>query len=880
MTTRPPLRIIHMAATAYGAPWMVAFLREQKRLGHDVAALISSGEGTLGPILEREGIPFYTLPLDVLAGGGSLGAARVLWRVARLLRRLRPDVVQSHIIATVLTARLASWLADVPIRLSMSAGPTSLESNVLGPLEIGTVFADTKTIVSCQYTRDLYIAAGIPPEQIELIYYAVDQRGHAPHLADGARVRRELGIAPQQPTVGIVAYFYPPALSPVMPPQLQGRGIKGHDVLLRAVPGILARVPETKFILVGKGWGPRGPAYEVELHALVDRLGIRDSVIFTGEREDVPDLLASFDVSVHCSLSENLGGTVESLLMARPMVVSRVGGMVDTVRHEETGLLVPPDDPPALADAVVRLLEDRELATRLGENGRSLMLERFTLERTIADLEDLYARMATEVGAGDRPPRRRGYRLLATATRALHLPFRMRGPVREAKRNLFGVAPRASLMRRTSWKIKGVARRILKRESPVATGALRIAQIAGAWENCSWFVDLCRDQADRGHEVIAIIDAQPGNLGNRLTAAGIPWFSVSMTFGLRRDRSRIADYVLRIPLAALLIARILRRERIGVVQSHIFTSVLISRLASAIAGTRHIATIPSPRHLEAFLTRTVDRMTWWLDDVTLAGCHWTRDRYLSLGLNPDRLDSIYYGPDHRRFDPSRADGAAVRRELGIASDSPVVGLVAHFYPPTLGLQTPKHTMGAGLKGHEHFLEAARTIATRFPAVKFILAGAGVGPAGDEYRERLIGSCRGDDLLRDRVIFTGRRNDIPSVLAAIDVAVQCSIVENLGGTIEALLMERPTVATRVGGMPESVRDGETGLLVPPSDPDALADAIIRLLSDREEAAALGRAGRKLMLKHFTFAQMAEDVDAVLRRLARPGMAASAAAATQQ
>src|SRR6202030_3494642 len=100
--------------------------------------------------------------------------------------------------------------------------------------------------------------------------------------------------------------------------------------------------------------------------------------------------------------------------------------------------------------------------------------------------------------------------------------------------------------------------------------------------------------------------------------------------------------------------------------------------------------------------------------------------------------------------------------------------------------------------------------------------------------------------------------VASLLAAADVAVQCSLTENLGGTIEALLMECPVVATRVGGMPESVRDGETGLLVPPSDPAALAAAILRLLEHRDEAAAFGRAGRALMLERFTAARTADDV----------------------
>jgi glycosyltransferase involved in cell wall biosynthesis len=256
-----------------------------------------------------------------------------------------------------------------------------------------------------------------------------------------------------------------------------------------------------------------------------------------------------------------------------------------------------------------------------------------------------------------------------------------------------------------------------------------------------------------------------------------------------------------------------------------------------------------------------------MDDVTIAGCRYTRDLYAALGVSDDRLACIYYGVDAERFDPSLADPAAARHVLGIAAGAPLVVLVAHFYPPTRGPQTPPHTMGRGLKGHEDFLAAARIVAERFPEAQFVLAGGGVVEAGEAYRRQLMAAWA-----NERVLFAGHVDDVASLLAAADVVVQCSLTENLGGTIEALLMERPVVATRVGGMPESVRDGQTGLLVPASDPAALASAIVRLLEHREEALAFGRAGRKLMLERFTAARTADDVTAVYRRMVGEGVPA--------
>src|SRR5205807_10353879 len=107
--------------------------------------------------------------------------------------------------------------------------------------------------------------------------------------------------------------------------------------LLRSAPRVLQSFPDAKFVLVGRGWGPEGPAYEEELKELARSLGITGSVLFTGERTDIPDTLASFDLSVHPSFNDNLGGTLESLLLARPMIVSDIPGYRDTIVPEETG---------------------------------------------------------------------------------------------------------------------------------------------------------------------------------------------------------------------------------------------------------------------------------------------------------------------------------------------------------------------------------------------------------------------------------------------------------------------------------------------------------------------------------------------------------------
>ena len=395
---------------------MVALMREQKRLGHDVAAIVTGLDGGIAADLARDNIPCYPSAVSFLSLKGMTAKARAVLALAVLIRRLRPDVVHSHILDAVVIGRIASWIADAPRHFGGNVAPISIESDLLRPLEIGTAFGDTTTIASCEYSRELFIRHGLPAAQVELIYYAVDQSRHDPALADGGRVRRELGIRPDAPVIGKMAYFYPAATAALFP-QWDGRGLKGHDVFVRAVPHVLRSIPDARFVLVGRGWGPRGEDYERRIWDLAKTLGVSEAVIFPGERLDVPDTLAMFDVSVHCSLTDNLAGTVESLLMARPMVVSDIRGFADTVRHEETGLVVPPDDPEALAQSIIRLVRDRPLARRLGENGRRLMLDRFSLARVVADMEQLLAR--TDVPADHH------YRLTRTIPRAMAAPFRL-----------------------------------------------------------------------------------------------------------------------------------------------------------------------------------------------------------------------------------------------------------------------------------------------------------------------------------------------------------------------------------------------------------------------------------------------------------------------
>ena len=200
--------------------------------------------------------------------------------------------------------------------------------------------------------------------------------------------------------------------------------------------------------------------------------------------------------------------------------------------------------------------------------------------------------------------------------------------------------------------------------------------------------------------------------------------------------------------------------------------------------------------------------------------------------------TIPLGIDLERFRPRDGDGR-LRRELGLDESTPLVG--------TVGLLKPQ-------KAHEVLLEAAERVDAAFVV-------AGEGPSRS-FLEREI-SARA---LGGRFFLLGHRDDVPEVLVDLDVFALSSDFEGLCLAVaESLAVGTPVVATEVGGVPQTVVDGETGLLVPPRDPDALAAGINRLLADRDEGARLARAGGERVRRLYPLDAMVEATSALYARL---------------
>lgn len=212
---------------------------------------------------------------------------------------------------------------------------------------------------------------GVPSGRARRILAPVDTDRFAPSRPDPA-VRREFGIPEDAPLVVNVARLAP---------------VKGHDVLVAAMAEVLGEIPGAVLLLVGEPWSGQPE----DLRALAASLGIEGAVRFAGRRDDVPRILSAADLCVAASVGseENSRAVAEYMSAGRPVVATAVGVIPELLDDGETGLLVPPRDPGALARAVAALLSERGRADRLAERARGAAVERFSHRAFRRELEEL-----------------------------------------------------------------------------------------------------------------------------------------------------------------------------------------------------------------------------------------------------------------------------------------------------------------------------------------------------------------------------------------------------------------------------------------------------------------------------------------------------------
>jgi glycosyltransferase involved in cell wall biosynthesis len=326
-------------------------------------------------VLQRK--PGVRLPIIGLTVDPSL--LPVFGRIRRFVREKKIDVLHAHNLGPLIYAGVATRLIPMRRRPQLVYSDHN-QLFSMSPERARRVrwylkLADHVIAVSQDLQRTLTERLQAPPERVQVLYNGVDAQRFG--RADRNKVRRELGIADGDFVVGSAVVL---------------SEHKGIGYLLDAAPAVLAQAPETRFVIAGDG--PNRAALEEKARALA----LGDRVKFIGHRNDIPDVVAAFDVYVLPSLTEGLPlALLEALAVGNPILCTRVGGIPEIVEDGVNGYLVPPGDSAALTDGILRLRADPAFRSAVRERNLKKFAERFTLRTMVEGHARLFGELAARV---------------------------------------------------------------------------------------------------------------------------------------------------------------------------------------------------------------------------------------------------------------------------------------------------------------------------------------------------------------------------------------------------------------------------------------------------------------------------------------------------
>ena len=344
-------------------------------------------------------------------------------------------------------------------------------------------------------------------------------------------------------------------------------------------------------------------------------------------------------------------------------------------------------------------------------------------------------------------------------------------------------------------------------------------------------IDLACGLKRKGYE--PVVSSYGGKLTEKLQAAGITHITLPIH---SKSPFMIGAMVTRM-------RRLIEEYKIDLVHAHSRVPAWICYMALRSMGSQmpFVTTCHS-----TYSVHVGSRVMNWGDALIAVSAFVRQHMLKNSGTQPDRITTVYNGVSPDLYDPerSRAMSEKYRRELGIGSDTPVVGMVASL--------TPR-------KGYTYFISAAENILRKYPDVVFL--GVGGGVQHDEL-EALVRDRRLDGRFR----FLGVRQDVRDLMCAFDIFVLSSMSEGLPYVIlEAMCMKKPVVSSGVGGIPEAVEHGKNGLLVPPRDTEALTRSILTLLENPEMARAMGDASHHLIADTFNVQRMVDSTEQIYMKV---------------
>ncbi len=338
---------------------VINFCLRMVKLGHNIVVISNGGE--LVKQLEANGIKHYSLPVH---SKNPLTMLRMIPAVKKILRQEKADILNAESRVPAIIGYYAARGAGVAFITTCHAYYSKK------PLSFSKVMGWGKLVIAVSQVVAKHMMDNfkVPFRRIRLVYRGVDVEKFKYREIDES-VKHEY-------TIGIIGRLSP---------------IKGHKYFIRAVSKAVKYVPRIKVLIVGDA-PPEKERYKQELESLVNRLGLSRYVEFLGARSDIPDILARLDLLVMASIvPEGFGMVIiEAFASGVPVVATGVGGVMEIMRDGENGLIVPPEDPQPMGEAIVRLLKDRKFAKEVAQRARKDVEERFNLDRLVTETLRVY----------------------------------------------------------------------------------------------------------------------------------------------------------------------------------------------------------------------------------------------------------------------------------------------------------------------------------------------------------------------------------------------------------------------------------------------------------------------------------------------------------
>ena len=343
----------------------ISLLGLLKRLnrGKYYPLVICPEEGSLFDELNKIVVETKIVRMETIRNLNIFSWVRTVNKLIQLIKRREIDLIHSNGSRATIFGGIAARLTKTPLIWHVRiANSDKLLDRLLARLA-------SKIIVISKAVSRRFDWIEDKEDKIVLVYNGINLESFKPDVGI-RKVRGKISLSSETPlvvTVGRLDWY------------------KGHKYLLEAAEKIVQTLPDARFLIVGDG------GYRKRLENQVKQLNLDENVIFTGNRKDIPEILAGIDLFVLSSVSEGFGRAVaEAMACAKTVVATKAGGLSEVVEDGITGILVPPKNSIALAEAIIKLLKDKKKAENMGIAGRKRVEKLFSIERNVKSIEELY----------------------------------------------------------------------------------------------------------------------------------------------------------------------------------------------------------------------------------------------------------------------------------------------------------------------------------------------------------------------------------------------------------------------------------------------------------------------------------------------------------